>query len=380
VEIESRGLIYDATSRPAEERIAFFAGLCPLISGTVLAGFQVGSSKHGPGSTVRLCRSRDGGRTWKELPWRPETRLNGVPGSLAAAEMAETYPGHLLLFSTWFDRSNPERPLFDPDTEGLLHSRLLIAESVDDGETWGDWRELNTGELTGCAGTGPVIVWPSGLIAFPFESFKQFDDPEPARHGAWVLLSRDRGRTFSAPVLVARHPKDRLYYWDQRLCPAGPDGQFNSLIWTHERAAKRDRLVHFQSGDIENGAFYVPMETTIPGQIAAPAVLPDGRIVGFVVNRERPATMRLWVSAYDHGKTWSPSHVIYEHEETAKLTQGSTDIDFAQYWEDMGRWSFGHPAIRLLPHEDVLLLAWYAGTPEAMSIHWARVRFERLYS
>ena len=39
---------------------------------------------------------------------------------------------------------------------------------------------------------------------------------------------------------------------------------------------------------------------------------------------------------------------------------------------DMGKWSFGHPAARLLP-DNKLLLAYYAGTPDCMSIHWARV-------
>ena len=45
--------------------------------------------------------------------------------------------------------------------------------------------------------------------------------------------------------------------------------------------------------------------------------------------------------------------------------------DYAEFWEDMGKWSFGHPAIRPLGND--WLIAWYAGTPKRMSIHWARV-------
>src|SRR4051794_19639922 len=114
--VEDRGLIYDAAAKSDAERVAFFTSLCPLGSGAILSGFQVGPSKHGPTATVRLCRSRDGGSTWQELPTRFETTLGGVPGSLAAAELVEVGPGRLLLFSTWFDRSDPARPLFDPDT------------------------------------------------------------------------------------------------------------------------------------------------------------------------------------------------------------------------------------------------------------------------
>ena len=80
------------------------------------------------------------------------------------------------------------------------------------------------------------------------------------------------------------------------------------------------------------------------------------------------------VVSSDDGATWprDESLVVHTHDERAKLSQGKEDIDFKQYWEDMGKWSFGHPAIRSLGGGDVLL-AYYAGTPDRMSIYWARV-------
>ena len=108
--IEARGLISDVTQRPDNDRISYFTALCPLQSGTILAGFQVGLFKHAPDNTVGLCRSTDGGVTWTAIPVRFETRLGGTPGSLAGAEMVEVAPGHLLLFATWFDRSDREHP------------------------------------------------------------------------------------------------------------------------------------------------------------------------------------------------------------------------------------------------------------------------------
>src|SRR5258708_1348349 len=144
MDIENRGVIFDAAGRPAPERIAFFTNLCPLRNGTILAGFQVGSAKHAPDSTIRLCRSDDSGATWQEVPARFETRLNGVPGSLAAPAVVEVEPGRLLLLATWFDRSDPARPLFDPVTEGILHSKLLRSFSNDLGRTWTPWEVIPT--------------------------------------------------------------------------------------------------------------------------------------------------------------------------------------------------------------------------------------------
>lgn len=376
MDIESRGLIFDAAGRPPAERIAFFTGLCPLAGGGVLAGFQLGSGKHAPDSTIRLCRSDDGGESWRELPARFETRLNGVSGSLAAPEVVEVEPGRLLLFATWFDRSDPARPLFDPVTEGILRSRLLRASSTDSGSTWTPWAVVPTPGLAGCASTGPVVRWPDGTIAYAFESFKEFDDPRPARHAAWVVVSRDLGRTFSEPRLVAQDPRHDVYYWDQRLCPTPEPGEFVALFWTHDLRQKRDLAVHMRRGRITASSVELtPIRpTTIPGQIAAPLLLDDGRLLAFVVDRDRPGTLKLWVSS-DGGRTWPAGArlLVHEHEERAALTQGREDIDFKQYWEDMGKWSFGHPAVRPLGNGRVLL-AWYAGTPEAMSLHWARVR------
>jgi hypothetical protein len=375
MEIVDRGLIYDAATRPQHERIAFFTSLCTLRSGSIISAFQVGSGKHAPDCTLRLSRSADGGRTWAELSTRFQTAVGGVAGSLSGPALVETEPGRLLLLATWFDRRDPHRPLFDPATEGILHSKILLSESNDNGETWNAWRELPTPGLTGCATTGPIVRWPDGILACAFESFKEFDDPRPARHAAWLVASTDGGRTFAAPQLVAQHPEHKVYYWDQRLCPGKTSGELTALFWTHDLQQKRDLHVSLRRARLEEGQLRAEpiRETTMPGQIAAPLVLEDGRILAFVVDRDRPGTMTLWCSR-DGGLTWPAQDrlIVHVHDERAAISQGKENIDFKQYWEDMGKWSFGHPALVPLG-EDRALLAFYAGTPDAMSIHWARV-------
>jgi len=376
MEITDRGLIYDAATKPACARIAYFTNLCTLRSGAIVAAFQVGSGKHSPDSTLRLSRSTDGGRTWTELSARFQTTLGGVPGSLSGPAMVETEPGRLLLMATWFDRSEPGRPLFDPVTEGILHSKILLSESSDNGETWSTWRELPTPGLAGCSTTGPIVRWADGTLACAFESFKEFDDPRPGRHAAWLVVSTDGGRTFSDPRLVAQHPEHKVYYWDQRLCAGKTAGEFIALFWSHDLEHKKDLHVSLRRAWLEEGRLRAgPIrETSIPGQIAAPLALADGRLLAFVVDRDRPGTMTLWCSP-DGGLTWPAQDrlIVHVHDERAAISQGKENIDFKRYWEDMGKWSFGHPA--LVPQDEGLVLAaFYAGTPDAMSIHWARIR------
>lgn len=375
MKIEDRGLVFDAANRPPRERVAAFVGLCPLRSGSVICSFQLGARKHAPDGTIRLCRSRDGGTTWSELSHRFEPTIDGVPGSLSSGEIVEVEPGRLLLIATWFDRSDPERPLFDPETEGILPSRQLRAFSRDEGESWSDWEEIPVPGLRGCSSTGPLLHFADGTIAYPFESYKEYGDPAPAAHGAWLIVSRDGGRTFVDRVLVAQEPRHRIYYWDQRHCVGPGAGEYLAMFWTHDLDRKADLTVHFRRGSLTETDFDhdVIVDTRIPGQIAAPALLEDGRIVAFVVERGSPGTLTLWQSR-DGGRTWprEESLVAYRHDERALLSQGQTDVDFKQYWEDMGKWSFGHPAIRPLA-DGRLLLAHYAGTPDCMSVHWVRV-------
>jgi hypothetical protein len=376
--VESRSVVYDAAAQDESGRVAFFDGVLKLASETWLCGFTAGRTKHHHEGSLAICRSGDGGRSWELLPWRFDSRLDGTAGSLAGAELVEVEPERLLLFTTWFDRSDPERPLFDPETEGILRSRQLLAESRDEGQSWSPWRVVLTPGLTGTAITGPVLKWADGTIGFAFESFKEFDDPSPPRHGAWLVVSRDGGRTFEPPHPVAADPAQQVYYWDQRLCIGREPGEYFGLFWTHDRAEKRDRRVHFVHGNIHAGEAQrrQPVETTIPGQIAAPLVLDDGRLLAFVVDRQRPGTVRLWVSR-DGGQSWpqSDSLVVHEHDEQARLSQGLVNIDFAQYWEDMAQWSFGHPAIRRIDDRRVLV-SYYAGTPGCLSVHAAVVRVD----
>ena len=380
MQIEDRGFVCDTTKRPESERVAAFVGLCATSSGSILCPFQIGPTKNAVSSKLLLYRSRDQGRTWRELESRFETRFNGVPGSLSCGEIVEVESGRLLLIATWFDRSDPSRPFFDPLTEGILPSKQLAAFSDSDGDTWSSWHELPTPGLKACSSTGPILKWADGVIAYPFESLKECDDPNPAVHGAWCMISRDRGRTFGSPVLVARHPQNQVhYYWDQRLCVGNTTGEFIGLFWTHDRESKRDLNVHMRKASLFHSTFQSApiLQTNVPGQIAAPLLLEDGRLLAFVVARSRPGTMTLW-SSRDGGMNWVENLIVHLHDERAALTQGRENIDYAQYWEDMGKWSFGHPAILSLV-DGRILLAYYAGAPNCTSIHWARVNVgERL--
>jgi len=371
--IVDQGIVYAPPESPVHDRVAAFTSLFIDHRGLQVVGFQLGSAKHAVDASLRLCRRAPGERTFTTLVERFPTTFAGRPGSLAGAELVEPEPGRWVLATTWFDRSDPARPLFDPETEGLLRSRQLLCESTDRGEHWSDWREIPTGDLKGCALTGPQLRFAGGRVALALESFKEYDDPTPARHGAWLLLSDDGGRSFPRRELLAQDPHHQVYYWDQRLCLTADGRGYVALFWTHDRASQRDLTVHLLRGEPGVPVSTPPVDTGITGQIAAPLELRDGRLLMFVVDRNRPPTMTLWESR-DAGRSWPGDRkvVVYNHDEQAQLSQGAENIDFADYWEDMRKWTFGHPALRQLPTGEVLAV-WYAGEPGRMGIRWAEI-------
>jgi hypothetical protein len=373
--IIEHGLIHDASSAVAHEKIAFTCGLRQTSSGSIFSTCQLASAKSAPDSHLGLFRSQDQGRTWRRIATQIPNDYAGVRGSIAAGEIVETSPGRLMLVSTWYDRTDPERPLFDPVTEGLLKSKILKSFSDDDGETWSEWEEIPLQGLTGAAISGGALQWNDQSVGVVFESFKHFDETEDRPQAAWVLRSFDGGKTFPQLTQVASDPTGRTSYWDERLCAGPTPGEYLGLFWTHDREAKIDLSVHWKRGFcIGEKSSQVPRPTGMDGQISALTLLPDGSILSCVVHRNRPSSLSLWHSR-DGGETWplESKTVIYDHEEKARLSQGASEIDFAQYWEDMGRWTFGHPALLAISQTEVLLV-YYAGVPGALSMHWALLR------
>jgi hypothetical protein len=366
VRVLSRAVAHDARGSRDARHAASFTSLCVLANGTVLCIFQVGSTKHARDATLRISRSRDGGRSWATLPTQFQTVFDGIPGSLAAGEIVETSTGHLFLIATWFDRSDGGATVFNAELEAVRPSRQLRAYSSDEGSTWSAWSELRLPH-PGCAITGPLLRWADGMIGFAYESYRDTRDPRPdVHHAAWLAVSCDDGATFGPSLLVAEHPQHHLYYWDQRLCESRHGHGFTALFWTHDLVRKKDLNVHRLTAAAGDRASR-PVDSLIPGQIAAPLELADGRLIAAVVDRGDHCAVRLYLLDTQDGVPIQLLEV-YRHDESAQLTQAASAIDFRKYWSDMQRWSFGHPALRQLPSGEVLL-AYYAGEPNAMSIH-----------
>ena len=196
MEILGRGIVHDARTAPFSKRCAAFTGLTQTSDGALLCSFKVGPAKLSAGDNIHIVRSTDAGRTWQPISTGFPTAFAGTPGSFTSAYLFEREPGKLLASLVWVDRSNPELPLANPETMGLLPMKCLAAESENGGATWGPLREVSLAPHRGNALTCEIIRLDDARCVLPYESWKDWDDLE-GEQAARVRASEDNGKTLS---------------------------------------------------------------------------------------------------------------------------------------------------------------------------------------
>lgn len=374
MELVDQGLLFDAAAAPSHARFCSFCSLEVLADGRLVAAFRAGSSKDAADENIILRRSEDGGRSWKTIltgfPHLPADR----PGSLRAAGLCAVAPGRLVATLLWTDRSDPALPLANPETQGILPTRVLVTTSTDGGETWTRPQEVSLAPHRGNAITGDPFQLQDGRLALPYEAWKEYHDAGYGLHHAALRLSPDSGASWAATSeIVAHDTAGHLLYWDQRLTVAPDDGQLLAMFWSHHRPSQQDRPIHIAWGSPDAATWSAPHSTGIQGQICAPLALGGGRVLAAYVHRHHPPGLRAVLSR-DFGWSWDVDNevIFYAKGNTGSESGMGGERDFGDYWADMNVWTFGHPAPLRLPDGHVLI-AYYAGDDSAMSVHWVRL-------
>jgi len=365
--IAARGVL--ARAEAGTDRAALtFPSVTALASGGLIATLRAAHTKDDAGERIELHRAGARGTDWTG----PEATLaapviGGKAGSLKLCYLTETVPGSLLAAAMWVDRqTHPDAPLFNPDTDGCLPMAILLARSDDDGQSWSAWEKVPLPDNLGPPSlTAPILVLPGGGLVMSIETNKPYDDDGPWDQRAVFLHSSDGGASWSEPRTVAHDPSGRLFNWDLR-CAVRPDGGIETFAWTYDTTAGAYLDIHRRvvSGNMRD--VMPPEPLGFADQPGRPAMLSDGRLVLPYVDRfgEGRICARPCMSP---GGVFDGPIVLHSQDMPAAARAASDDI-----LTRMSRWSYGLPWAEALPDGDVIVV-WYAGTPESMDIHWARL-------
>ncbi len=371
MEAIERSVAYKNQDPQSPTRYASHPSLTRLSDGRLLLIHRVGSAKWAPNGNLHFAESADEGRTWELLGILFDGTINGKPAEGRLGMAAEVEPGRILLVSAWVDRSDPNTPLVNEETEGLLPIGLWLSESTDGGRTWDGRRPLDVSPLIQPFPGSPPLMLPDGRLAVIFETYKHYTDPEPWIHKEGIVFSGDGGRTWGQGHLVPVALGGNPVHWDHRMTVL-PDGTLLDLFWLDSRERRFDNWIYSMTSSDCGRTWSEPTPTGIPGQMAVPLALADGRVMMIYVCRDTPPSIRGRLSE-DGGKTWDACDecVLYAHR-VADLEASRDAKDFGEYISSMKSWSFGWPSAVQLPGGDVVFVH-YAGDEHTGAIHCVRV-------
>ena len=368
------GTVCDGHPIPGHRNNCAFTTINRLHDGTILVSGRWGSERDSADGHACVWATVDRGRTW-DLRYDGFGRgsLDGTPGELKGLTSTELAPGRLTATALWVDRSDPGLPFIHPETQGLLPMRILHVESEDGGRTWSPPRPMDTSpHLAASPCSHAVIQLPGGILAQPYEQWKEYEDPTPGRPAARLRFSRDGGRTWPEFVTVARHPDNALAYWDQRLAIHPGDRRLVATFWTHDFRMGSDIDIHIAYGTPDGRSWTIPRGTGLPGQHCQPLSLGSDRLLAAYPRRRDPPGIVLSISE-DFGEHWDRERDLLVYDSTTGTESGACGgRTQSELWGDMERWRFGHPRMVRLPGNEVFVV-YYAGDDAVKTARWARV-------
>ncbi len=346
-----------------------FPAIARLANGTLLATWRVGTHKDSDDGTLMLARSHDGGLTWSDANRFPLGPYANKSGEVHYGPITSLSRRHILAALMWVDRSIPNLPLFNPQTEGLLPITTVVCESRDGGESWHSHRELDPAPYySPMPITGPVLDLHDGRIACQFEVNKTYDDPGPWRHAAAWKISADEGHTWPESVEIANDPTGRLMYWDARYCIARAE-LCVATFWTYDRVDQQDANIHLSISTDGGRSWSVPKDTGVAGQICQPIILANGQLMLVYVDRFSSQSIRAAISD-DQGDSFGDEVVVYQHLSSSLDSAGASLT--ADYLQAMNLWTFGRVE-GIVSADDLVSLVYYAGTSDQTSIYFAQI-------
>lgn len=334
-----------------------FPCITKLPSGRWLGAFKT-AEKKGDSDFIQsvMTWSDDEGKTWVR-PFDPVKLpdINGVPGQKRALYFMSLGGKRVLMLSMWVDSFDVSKPFYDPQNESLKDTRIFISFSEDEGETWSTPELMNTDPIRDPVPlTGPPFMLKDGTIVCQFEVNKHTWDKSKWVHKSAMIFSRDGGRTWGDVVKVTEVPD--MYYWDQRLNVMSDGISIVDFFWTLDGKSQQYLNIHARES-LDGGKTWGDIwDTGIYGQPGQPVDLGDGRLATIEIDRSVRPIITVRISR-DRGRTFDESLVIYD----SKLKkQDSRNISMNDAWDEMVRFSVGHPNLLDLGGGEILAY-YYAG-------------------
>lgn len=348
IEYIEGSILYENPRPHVRSRHGYFPGLVRLHSGELLALFVMGEAFESADCTTVVARSADRGRTWKiQGPLHDKSNV-ALPysDSMKATVLPD---GSLIATGYCFYRHDPEEPIANPNTGGILPGDMLLSFSRDDGRSWSLPEVIPRSRPELPELSGPCLALRSGDLLCSTAPFKLPDGTNPSGPQGLLLRSRDGGRTWSDHEIYFR---SRFTPLESRLCEM-PDGRVVALVWAYSYPESISYPNHFAISHDNGHHWSDPIDTGVRGQASSLTWLRDDLLLTVHAHREDDpgVVVRIVDLAHDQWR------VVQE-----RLIWNGEYIGYTRDGHPMTRMfrnlRFGQPSLLALGDEEFLVAHW----------------------
>lgn len=350
MQVLNESIIYENELPQLRSRHSLFPFCSQLNDGTILASHAIGEAFESVDMTSYLSRSLDCGFTFS----KPEQMFHLQTNSIYSdtCKITKLPDGRLVALGYAYNRSDPEKPIGNPQTGGLLDDVVFISYSQDEGLSWSSWDILDTSWGNHAEASAPLTVLQSGSWVTPITGFKTWEGKTIGRNCGRLLRSDDEGRTWSDQTICMCFDDQNISCYEQRLCQLD-SGRIICIGWNEHLINGTLYPNHFTISDDDGRTFSDPVSTGIYGQASSVCAVGGEQLLALHAVRKdcnRPGIYAFRVDLskgkwdmVDELLIWEPDHPVVADNRMARI--------FAYL-------KFGQPgAIRL--HDDSCLISYW---------------------
>jgi len=333
-----------------------------------LVPFKYGTAMESVDSTLCQMRTVDAGKTWQNEGFIVDKSKDDAVYSYVCPHLTRLKDGRLLLLSVRYRRDDPNLRCYNPETGGCLPTDTTYFTSTDNGKTWAGPNIIPIQRRPGYSG-GPIVELNDGRWMVVFETWKEYNDPEPVKTRIFALFSSDQGKTWGDETVIFQDPDGKMALWDMGYDQLS-DGTILTVAWSHDLKASRD-LPHHRIISTDGGKTWsAPERTNRAGQYNVKLELPDGTIFGVynLRNVEKPGIYA--AVSHDRGLTWDLDRQIQLWDALGQANVGA--VEGATFFDDLATFAFGKSDAALINDNQIMVVYW-ATKACITHIRWCKI-------
>lgn len=346
-------VIYENPLPQLRSRQSCFPFLCERSDGAILAAHVIGEAFESVDATTCLSVSTDGGKTWSGP--RAMFQKPVLPRPVSDCCKVTALPdGRLIALGYAYYRDNPDLPLGNAETGGLLDDFVFFSLSGDGGDTWSPMQEISCAWGPHVEASAPLTVLQDGSWATPITGFPAWDGKMTAPLCGRLLRSHDQGRTWNDNAVCMSFDHRPVTCYEQRMCQL--DSGTLVVIGWNEDTVTGERLNNHFTYSTDNGKTWSdPLPTGIQGQASSVCALGGERLLALHAVRRDTDRPGIYACVVDFsGKRWTITDQAIVWEPAVPMVK---DTHLAEIFSFL---KFGQPGAILLKDGSLLMSHWYA--------------------